>query len=123
MPRNESTGAKDPGTNEGIASEDTDADDKNPGDWRPADVTDIRQRLLDGASTRAVAAEMGVDKDVIRTLAKHGHGAGEIGPLQALSTSGRWLPKDALATDGGRPHPHWLFRARLAHERLSGGGS
>jgi len=24
-------------------------------------------------------------------------------------------------TDDGRPHPHWLFRARLAHERLSGG--
>jgi len=25
-------------------------------------------------------------------------------------------------TDDGLPHPHWLFRARLAHERLSGGG-
>jgi len=25
-------------------------------------------------------------------------------------------------TDDGLPHPHWLLRARLAHERLSGGG-
>ena len=22
-----------------------------------------------------------------------------------------------LIADGGKPHPHWLFRARLAHER------
>jgi len=25
-------------------------------------------------------------------------------------------------TDDGLPHPHWMVRARLAHERLSGGG-